>query len=323
MTRIAKPLVALILLSLPVAAQTCITAPDMDAPTKSGLESTALSIYSATASANVASLRATLAPSLNNTAVESAISDNKDDLTGSSGTLRAAFILDATSIPRAQTVSFYCGVMNSSMYTAFQIENLAPGKYAYALVDGKGGKGPVMLSEVLQNVSGQWKLAGFVLKPASLAGHDAYWYLDKARQFKSKSQALNSWLYYQTAWRLLVPVDFLSSPHVEELRTEVQAAHPAELPTRDKPITLATTGKSYQVNDMFATPVGDGLDIVVKFQVPSVADHGQAYEDNMAVIKAVIARYPELREGFAAVVARAVAPNGEDFGTLLAMKDVK
>jgi hypothetical protein len=34
-------------------------------------------------------------------------------------------------------------------------------------------------------------------------------------------------------------------------------------------------------------------------------------------------KYPEVREAFAAVVARAVDPNGHDYGTLLAMKDIK
>ncbi len=43
----------------------------------------------------------------------------------------------------------------------------------------------------------------------------------------------------------------------------------------------------------------------------------------MAVIKALIAKYPELKEAFAGVVARAVDPSGHDYGTLLAMKDIK
>jgi hypothetical protein len=41
------------------------------------------------------------------------------------------------------------------------------------------------------------------------------------------------------------------------------------------------------------------------------------------VIKALIAKFPEFREAFAGVVARAVDPSGHDFGTLLTMKDIK
>ena len=43
----------------------------------------------------------------------------------------------------------------------------------------------------------------------------------------------------------------------------------------------------------------------------------------MAVIKAIVAKYPELRDAFNAVIARAVDNSGHDYGSLLAMKDVK
>jgi len=41
------------------------------------------------------------------------------------------------------------------------------------------------------------------------------------------------------------------------------------------------------------------------------------------VIKALVAKYPELREAFYAVVARAVDENGHDYGSLVPMKDIK
>jgi hypothetical protein len=34
-------------------------------------------------------------------------------------------------------------------------------------------------------------------------------------------------------------------------------------------------------------------------------------------------KYPEFRNGFTAVIARAVEPSGKDYGTMLAMKDIK
>jgi len=37
----------------------------------------------------------------------------------------------------------------------------------------------------------------------------------------------------------------------------------------------------------------------------------------------LVAKYPEIRASFAAVVARAVDSSGRDYGTLLAMKDIK
>jgi hypothetical protein len=40
-------------------------------------------------------------------------------------------------------------------------------------------------------------------------------------------------------------------------------------------------------------------------------------------MKAMVAKYPELKDAFVAVVARAVDSTGHDYGTLLAMKDIK
>jgi len=69
--------------------------------------------------------------------------------------------------------------------------------------------------------------------------------------------------------------------------------------------------------------VGNDLDLIVKYQVPDISNNTQTYSNNVAVIKALVTKYPEVRDAFAAVVARAVDPSGQDYGTLLAMKDIK
>ena len=61
----------------------------------------------------------------------------------------------------------------------------------------------------------------------------------------------------------------------------------------------------------------------MKYQSASVSNTNQAYQDNVAVMKALVAKYPEVKDAFAAVVARAVDSTGRDYGTLLAMKDIK
>jgi hypothetical protein len=40
-------------------------------------------------------------------------------------------------------------------------------------------------------------------------------------------------------------------------------------------------------------------------------------------MKALLAKYPELREAFDGIIARAVEPSGRDYGSMMAMKDVK
>ena len=69
--------------------------------------------------------------------------------------------------------------------------------------------------------------------------------------------------------------------------------------------------------------MGNDLDVVVKYQSADVSNTARAFQENTAVIKALVAKFPEFREAFAGVVARAVEPSGRDYGTLLAMKDIK
>jgi hypothetical protein len=74
---------------------------------------------------------------------------------------------------------------------------------------------------------------------------------------------------------------------------------------------------------LFRSAVGNDLVLVVKYQAADISNTNQAYQHNLAVIKALVAKCPELRDAFAAVEARAVDPTGRDFGALLAMKDIK
>jgi predicted solute-binding protein len=74
---------------------------------------------------------------------------------------------------------------------------------------------------------------------------------------------------------------------------------------------------------MFPQIVGNDLDLIVKYQSADISNTNLAYQSNVNVIKAVAAKYPEVRDAFAAIVARAVDPTGRDYGTLLAMKDIK
>ena len=69
--------------------------------------------------------------------------------------------------------------------------------------------------------------------------------------------------------------------------------------------------------------IENDVDLVAKYQCSSVANTAQTYQDNQAAIRALVAKYPEYRDGFTAIIARAVEPSGKDYGTMLAVKDIK
>ena len=118
----------------------------------------------------------------------------------------------------------------------------------------------------------------------------------------------------------LVAVEYVVFPDgTDKLYDEAQSAKPSDLPSSD----LVAGGKTFKVTNLFPLSVGNELDLVVKYQSPDVSNTTQTFQDNMTVMKALIAKYPELREAFGGIVARAVEPSGRDYGSLMAMKDIK
>ena len=95
------------------------------------------------------------------------------------------------------------------------------------------------------------------------------------------------------------------------------------MPSNESPVELSGAGKVFRVTTIFPVGVGNDVDLVVKYQSPSIANTAQTYQDNLAAIHALVAKYPEYKDGFAAIIARAVEPSGRDYGTMLAIKDIK
>lgn len=310
-------------------AQTCLTSGDMDTATRTALETAGRRYFDMVARGDVASLRQNAIPNLANdfSGVESAVKDNQATLAGAQATPRPVYELQEQGTAPAARAEFFCGVFGANGQTAnssvFVIPNLAAGNYGIVILDAPSNKGALTVSFVLQQMGADWKIGGLYIRPAQIAGHDSNWYLQKAREYKAKGQTHNAWFYYREAGELLSPVPFMSTLATDKLYDESQAARPADLPT-NAPLDLpAAGGKTYKVTALFPLGVGNDLDVVVRYQYPDVSNTAQTFQDNMAVIRALVAKYPELRDAFTGVVARAVEPSGRDYGTLLPMKDVK
>jgi hypothetical protein len=318
------PISLILLLTCAAFAEQCKMGSEIDAATRSSLESTAQRYYQAMATGNTADLQQNSIPDVANNfgGIQAAIQENKDNL-GTSATVRDAYQLDAPGTAPIAKAEFYCGIMNSSNYVAFAIPNLPPGNYALVTLEPQGGKNPVTVSFVLQKNGAQWKIGGLYIRASAINGHNSQWYVTQAQQYKAKGQTHNAWFYYLTAWDLAAPVSFMGTTKLDKLVDEMQTARPADVPTPQQPLELSSGGKSYKVTHLFPVPLTDGLGLVVKYQVPDVSSTNIAYADNMNVMKGLLAKYPEFREAFGSVVARATAPSGQDYGTLLAMKDIK
>ncbi len=306
-------------------AQTCLTAQDMDEATRSTLLTTAKRFYDMTARGDSASLQQSAIVSLasNFSGIENAVKDNQANLAGAQPLPRPPFLLQAEGAEPLARAEFLCGVFGAQGQTrnsaVFIIPNLPPGNYGIVTLDVSSSQGAYTVSFVLQQQGNDWKLGGFYAKPAQVAGHDGNWFADRAREFKAKGQMRNAWFYFGEARELLVPVPFMATAMTDKLYDEMQAVKPADLP----PVDLAAGPKTHKLTDLFPVPVGQDFNLVAKYQAADVSDSGKTFQDNLAVMKALVAKYPEFRDGFAGIVVRAVEPSGRDYGSMLAMKDIK
>jgi hypothetical protein len=308
--------------------QTCLTADDMDQPTRTALENTAKRYFDMAMRGDAASLKQNAIPSLANSfsGVEDALKENQPDLLGAQPSVRPPFLLKVEGQGPLAKGEFLCGVFGANGQTAnsaeFVIPNLMPGNYGITVVDSNGGKAARTLTLVLQQEGNSWKLGGFYIRDPQIAEHDSKWFLDKARAFKAKGQTRNAWYYYLAGRDLLTPVNFMYTQTTDKLYDEMQAVKPSDLPT-DGPVDLTSAGKSYKLAAVFPAPQGKDFYLVVKYDWPDVSNSSKTFEENMAVMKALLVKFPEFRDGFDGIVARAVDPSGHDYGTMMAMKDIK
>jgi hypothetical protein len=314
-------------------AESCLTAGDMDDATRTALTSAALHYFDLVAKGDTASLRASAVPRLTSdfSGIEASVKDNQSTLAGSKPTARPPFLLEAEGTVPIPHAEFFCGVFGSKGQTrdsaVFYLNNLAPGKYAVVVLDAPLPHGAYTVSLILQLQGSDWKLGGLYIKAAQPLGHDSDWFAERARDFQAKSQTHNAWLYHLEALSLASPLPFMSTAATDKLYDESQKLHPADLPgegkTADLSIGTSPGGATYKLTALFPEPVGNDLDLIVKYQAADISNTQQTYQNNLAVMKSLVAKYPELKDAFAAVVARAVDPSGHDYGTLLAMKDIK
>src|ERR1035441_5299700 len=310
-------------------AQTCQSAADMDASVRSALETTAKRYFDMSARGDTAALRQnSIAPVTASFAgIEGAVKENQAAFAGAKATVRPPFLLTADGPEPLVRAEFLCGVFGKSGQTkdsaVFVLPNLPPGKYGVTILDVNGGQAAMTLTLVLQHAASDWKLAGFFPRSSQAAGHDAAWFTERARAFKAKGQNHNAWLYYREAIALSAPVDFMSTLATDKLYDETQATQPADVPVNGAALDMSAGGKIYHLTEIFLLAVGDDLDVVVKYQTADISNTAHTFQENTIVIVALVAKFPELREAFAGVVARAVEPSGRDYGSLVAMKDIK
>lgn len=305
-------------------AQTCQNREEMPSQVRTAIENAAQQIADQVIRGDVNSVRASIAPSqqANANGILGSINDNKPALESSRAQLRSVFLLDTGANPSPDG-RFYCGVFGATGMTSgsaeFDLPGLAAGKYAVAIDDLIGNKGPYALTTVFQDVGG-WKLAGLQIRPESAVGHDGIWYLRQARDYKAKGQNHNAWFYYYESWDLMAPVPFMATGLLGNIIKESNGVLPKDVPTGGKAVSYSVNGKTYNITDMSVYSTDKSLDLSIKYSVPSTADFAATAADARNLANVYITQYPELKDAFNNVWAHAIDPNGGDVPGVVVLK---
>jgi hypothetical protein len=310
--------------ALPALSQTCQMRDEISDPVRSAIESAAQNLFNSASRGDVASIRASLAPSqqANADSILSGLNDNKAALENAHSQLRTSFLLDTGTTPSPDG-RFYCGVFGANGMAAngaeFDIPGVPAGKYGVVIQDFIGNKGPYALTTIFQD-SGGWKVAGLYIRPESAVGHDGIWYLKQARDFKSKGQNHNAWFYYLESWELMAPVRFMETTLLGNIVKESSGIQPKDVPNGGNPVSYSANGKTYNITDITVFPTDKSFDLSIKYSVPSTADFNSTVADARNLATAYVSQYPELKDAFGNVWAHAIDSNGGDVAGLVTLK---
>jgi len=259
--------------------------------------------------------------------IEAAVKENQSAFSQAEATVRSLYLLTAEGNEPLPKAEFLCGVFGATGQTSnsavFVLHNLPPGKYGVVTLNVSKSQDARTLTLILQQIGSDWKLAGFYARASQIGGHDGAWFAQRARDFKAKGENRNAWFYFRQAIALTAPADFVSTLATDKLYDEAQTVEASDLAVNGSTLDVSAGGTTYRVTEMFGLGVGNDFDLVVKYQASDVSDTYKTFQNNVAVIKAIVAKFPEFRGAFDGVAARAVEPSGRDYGSMLPMKEIK
>ncbi len=307
-------------------AEPCTTQSQMTPADRETLVRVGTGLAVLTADANAEAIRAQTMPQYAQefAGIQDAIRTAAPHLQGASFVPDTLWILDATAAKpgpdsSAQDAQFFCTLNRSVSQTSFLIPALPAGRYALVVLNTAGTAEPWQIAMLLrQSASGSWQLGGLFPRATVAGGHDGLWYWRAARDFATKKQSWNAFVYYVEAEQLLKPVSFVSTSHLEQLQGERSRSAPAALSAGvgpDQPLVIAAArGPEVRVTSLGAENAPDrsgGIDLLAHVRAgETLADPVASRARNAAAAKAIIAAYPELRSAFHGVWIVAELPGG-------------
>jgi hypothetical protein len=318
---LAAPAALLVLLAAPawVRATTCTTQAELLPQDRAALASAAGRLAEAVAAEDFPALKAALLSAVASDweEIHQAVEAAAPLVKGGRMQLRSLYLLDASSLAAPADTQFFCSNSSGSLTVSLTMKALPPGRYAVVLADAAGAPLGGQLAFILawDGSGSTWKLGGLTVRPGVLDGHDGLWWWTRARELARmdqpgtgqsetdaastnsvKTNSWSAWYAYEAARRLLVPVDFLSSPNLEKL--DAEQAQIRNSPHDAFPLTLADGPRTWKIDAMRLDPTLLHADLGVVYESTGVADPAAQRTEAVAVLSALLKAQPGVRENF-------------------------
>ena len=301
-----------LLTPLGMGAQSCTTQSKMSGQVRGSLADAAFAFATDVKAGNSAKVQteAIAEYAQRFTAASALIADTSDKIKGDQLHVSQVYLLDASGRKSTDTgdADFSCPLSASAGETDFSISGLPAGMYGFAMVEATGDR-PWLISMLVRQDAGKWKLAGLYPKARAVAGHDGLWFWNAARDQAKAKQLWRSWVLYGEAEKLLRPANFVSTSNLDKLGAERTAATPPELSggiSADTPLVLkSATGTSLKFSSLGSDGSDDGtrLNLVLHLQGdPAVTTPAAEMAENSAAASALLTAHMELRQGFDGVM---------------------
>jgi hypothetical protein len=237
------------------------------------------------------------------------------------------YLLDATDLKAPADTQFFCSLGDSSVTVTISLRSLPAGRYALLIGDYEGAPLAGQMALILgtdTTAGGKWKLGGLFVREGALDGHDGVWYWSRARELAAKKASWSAWYTYDAARWLLLPVDFVSSPHLEKLNREQSQLGPD--PAETLPIAVvgsgANAGKNWRITALHLDTSLHSEDLALVFEGTGLTDPQAERNEAIGVMSAFLKMRPEVRENFHGLWAYAENDGKRSYAVELAMHDI-
>jgi hypothetical protein len=303
-------LAAAMVFAPPAGAEVCTTQARMQPAMRDGLADAALTLATAVQANDAPKVRAsTVAEYAKDfSGSEFLIRSTSPKIAGETLKVTSVYGLDASTRTAGASgdAEFTCPLKDTTLEVDFSIPGLPPGNYGFATVEAKGGAQPWLLSFLLRQDGGAWKMAGFYTHAGTAAGHDGLWYWNEARAAAKAKQQWAAYLLYAEAYTLMRPASFMDSSHLDKLVAEQHNATPPELSngiSKETPLVVkGLNGDEFHFTGLSTDRSDDGTRVNVMLHMRAdTADPVAARVRNDAAAAAFVKAHPEVRKDFQGV----------------------